>query len=128
MELIHIKEHQRYPFKLDEKQTANMIKFAVSPPDVRMRAIMNSKGWLDWDDDRVCKSFGLKVSNEQIKTNARILPSPGIEFEPGTKVEQPGTKGRWDLRGPKFHTPNSGEPLSRWGIGVFPGRTQFSRP
>lgn len=128
MELVYIKEHQRYPFKLDEKQTANMIKFAVSPPEVRMRAIMNGKGWLDWDNDPVCQSFGLKVGNEQIKTNARILPSPGIEFGPGTKVEQPLLKGRWDLRGKKFYTPNSGEPLSRWGIGVFPGRTQFSKP
>lgn len=128
MEFIHIKEHQRYPFKLDEKQTANMIKFAVTPPDTRMQAIMTGKSWLDWDNDPVCKSFGLKVSSEMIKTNARILPSPGIEFGPGTKVEQPGTKGRWDLRGKKFHTPNPGEPLSRWGIGVFPGRTQFTKP
>ena len=128
MELIHIKEHQRYPFKLDEKQTANMIKFAVSPPEVRMRAIMNGKAWLDWDNDPVCKAFGLKVGNKQIKTEARLLPAPGIEFGPGTKVEQPGTKGRWDLRGKKFYTPNSGEPLSRWGIGVFPGRINVSGP
>jgi eukaryotic translation initiation factor 2C len=128
MELVHIKEHQRYPFKLDDKQTANMIKFAVSPPDVRMKAIMAGKAWLDWDNDPVCNAFGLKVSNQQMKTEARLLPSPGIEFGPGTKIEQPGTRGRWDLRGKKFHTPNPGEPLSRWGIGVFPGRTTFTKP
>jgi eukaryotic translation initiation factor 2C len=126
MEFIHIKEHQRYPFKLDERQTANMIKFAVTPPETRMKAIMNGKSWLDWDNDPVCKSFGLKVSNEMIKSNARILPSPGIEFGPGTKVEQPGTKGRWDLRGKKFYT-QPAEPLSRWGIGIFPGRTQATK-
>ena len=127
MELIYIKEHQRYPFKLDEKQTANMIKFAVTPPDTRMKAIMTGKSWLDWEHDPVCMQFGLKMSNSQLKTNARVLPAPGIEFG-GGKTEQPGTKGRWDLRGKKFYTPNSGDPLTRWGIGVFPGRTNFTKP
>ena len=127
MEFIYIKEHQRYPFKLDEKQTANMIKFAVTPPDTRLRAIMTGKSWLDWDHDPVCMQFGLKMSKDQLKTNARVLPAPGIEFG-GNKIEQPGTKGRWDLRGKKFLTPNTVEPLTRWGIGVFPGRTNFTKP
>jgi eukaryotic translation initiation factor 2C len=44
------------------------------------------------------------------------LPAPGVKF--GNKVEQPGTKGRWDLRGKKFLMTNPNE-LVAWGIGVF---------
>ncbi len=116
MEFLHLVENQRYMTKLDETQTANMIKFAVSPPGVRLKAIDEGKGWLNWAGDQVHAAFGLKVSTTQTTTNARLLPAPGVKF--GNKTEQPGTKGRWDLRGKKFLTPNPNELLA-WGIGVF---------
>ena len=116
MEFLHVVENQRYAKKLDEIQTANMIKFAVAPPKDRERAINEGKGWLNWAGDQIANSFGLKIDPNMTKTNARLLPAPGIKF--GNKVEQPGTKGRWDLRGKKFLIPNVSE-LQAWGIGVF---------
>jgi eukaryotic translation initiation factor 2C len=116
MEFLHLVENQRYAKKLDEIQTANMIKFAVAPPKDREKAINEGKGWLNWAGDPIANSFGLKIDPNMTKTNARLLPAPGVKF--GNKVEQPGTKGRWDLRGKKFLTPNPNE-LVAWGIGVF---------
>ena len=117
MEFCHIIENQRYPFKLDETQTANMIKFAVSPPARREAAINEGKGWLNWGQDPVLKEFGMRIDSNMTKSNARLLPPPGVKFGKG-KVEQPGTKGRWDLRGKEFLTPNPNE-LVAWGVGVF---------
>jgi eukaryotic translation initiation factor 2C len=116
MEFLHLVENQRYAKKLDEIQTANMIKFAVAPPKDREKAINEGKGWLNWAGDPIASSFGLKIDPNMTKTNARLLPAPGVRF--GNKVEQPGTKGRWDLRGKKFLTTNPNE-LVAWGIGVF---------
>ncbi|KPI41777.1 Protein argonaute [Cyphellophora attinorum] len=121
IELLHIQPNQRYGAKLDETQTASMIKFAVSPPQARLKAIQNGKDLLNWGSDNYLKNYGLQISPNAIKTNARILPPPEIQF--GGTVEKPGTKGRWDLRGKKFLTPNPGE-LVAWGIGFMPGRTR----
>lgn len=126
MELLVIDENQRYGAKLDETQTANMIKFAVSPPHVRNKAIEEGKSWLQWDRDEFLRNYGLKINPTQLITQARILPSPGIQFGPKTKVEQPGTKGRWDLRGKTFLTGNPQE-LVAWGIGIFPGKFNLDK-
>lgn len=127
MEILVLVENQRYGAKLDENQTANMIKFAVSPPSVRNKAIEEGKAWLQWETDQYIKDYGLSINNAQMTTQARILPPPGISFGAKTKVEQPGTKGRWDLRGKTFHTPNPQE-LTSWGIGIFPGRVALGQP
>ncbi len=121
MEFLQIMEGQRYSSKLDEFQTSNMIKFAVSKPRVRLDAINEGKSWLDWDNDNHLKEYGLKINNQQIKTQARTLPAPGIKF--GNKVEQPGTRGRWDLKGKRFLSGNPQE-LVAWGVGMIPGRTR----
>jgi eukaryotic translation initiation factor 2C len=39
MEVLKIQQNQRYAFKMDERQTSNMIKFAVEPPPQRWNAI-----------------------------------------------------------------------------------------
>lgn len=54
------------------------------------------------------------------KTQARILPNPEIQFDKAKL--NPGTTGRWDLRGKKFFLPNT-EPLTSWGFVVIGGCT-----
>lgn len=125
MELLMIVENQRYGAKLDESQTANMIRFAVSPPAQRRQAIEDGKSWLQWDRDDFLRQYGLRINPTQLTTQARILPAPGIQFGPKTKVEQPGVKGRWDLRGKTFFTGNTQE-LKSWGIGIFKGRVNLN--
>ncbi|KAK5065213.1 hypothetical protein LTR84_001050 [Exophiala bonariae] len=121
MELLVVQPAQRYNTKLNEIQTANMIKFAVSPPAKRLEAINEGKSWLNWQQDQFLVNYGLKINGEPIKTNARILPAPGIKF--GNRVEQPGTRGRWDLKQKTFLAGNPKELVS-WGIGIFPGRSK----
>lgn len=125
MEILVIVENQRYGTKLDESQTANMIKFAVSPPGVRANSINEGKQWLQWDNDNYMRNYGLGVSNQQMVTQARVLPAPGVKFK--NKVEQPGTRGRWDLRGKQFLSANP-QQLVSWGIGFFDGRTRLDKP
>ncbi|KIX93759.1 uncharacterized protein Z520_10665 [Fonsecaea multimorphosa CBS 102226] len=124
MELLSIMEGQRYGAKLDEIQTANMIKFAVSPPNVRLNAINEGKSWLNWEGDNYLKNYRLHINPAPIKTMARILPAPGIKF--GNKVEQVGTRGRWDLKAKTFLSRNPQELVS-WGVGVFPGRFKVEK-
>ena len=93
-----------------------MIQFAVSPPSARLKAINQGKEMLNWRGDKFLHTYGLQIATDPIKTTARLRPPPGVEF--GNKTEQPGTQGRWDLRGQQFLSTNPQE-LHSWGVRVF---------
>jgi eukaryotic translation initiation factor 2C len=117
---------QRFPFKLDDLQTANMIKFAVSKPNVRMNSIEKSKAAFNHSGDPVLNAFGLKIEEKMLRSKARLLPNPEIMFGGGQKLN-PGTAGRWDLRGKRFYAGNT-KPLTAWGVGYFKkGRSPLNR-
>ncbi|KAL2072104.1 hypothetical protein VTL71DRAFT_11447 [Oculimacula yallundae] len=121
MELCTICPNQRYNFKLSPDQTANMIKFAVTRPKERIQSIEHGVNMLKWHEDRYLKHFDVKVNPTMTTTQARILPNPEIQFD-RAKLN-PGTAGRWDLRGKKFLLPNP-EPLNSWGFVVVGGCIQ----
>lgn len=126
MELLTIDGLHRYMWKLNEFQTSNMIKYAASRPGDRLGSITKSKRMLNHTQDPVLNSFGLKIDENMIKTKARLLPAPDIEFG-GKQRTNPGTNGRWDLRGKKFYLPNK-KPLDCWGVGVFTGKRNAVNP
>lgn len=117
MELCVMKEGQRYPYKLNSDQTANMIKFAVSRPPQRRKGIEHGLQKLDWANDPYLKTYGMKINPSMLKTNARILEPPEPLFGKNA-VAKPMFSGRWDLRGKVFLHPND-RPLKSWGIVVL---------
>lgn len=126
MELCYMTKGQKYPYKLNEDQTASMIKFAVERPDGRKASIEKGLQLLNWENDNVLKNYGVSIEREQIKTNARVLDPPTILFGKGAKVE-PKYSGRWDLRNKTFLLPNNA-PLVSWGVCVLPGRNAPNTP
>ncbi|KAF2481788.1 Piwi domain-containing protein [Neohortaea acidophila] len=119
MELLKIKQNQRYQFKLDERQTSQMIKFAATPPPERWSSIEHGLRILNWTADPVLDAFKVKISQNRTNVEARLLPAPKVQF--GAGEARPGTSGRWDLKGKKFLlTP--GAPLTSWGVCVIPGK------
>lgn len=120
MELLTIHGLHRYMWKLNEFQTSNVIRYAASRPGDRLQSISKSKRMLNHTGDPVLRTFDLRVDESMIRTKARILPAPEIEFG-GRQRTNPGTNGRWDLRGKKFYLPNK-RPLEAWGVGYFPGK------
>ena len=123
MEVCVMKPGQRYNFKLDEQQTAKMIKFAVSRPQERRRGIESGVKTLDWPGDSMLRSYGLTMETSFLETKARLLKPPTIEFG-DRKIESPGYTGRWRLDGKKFfRRPRSqtggGYDLERWGVCVM---------
>ena len=93
-----------------------MIKFAVTRPKERLAAIQHGVGMLKWHSDPYLGHFGLKVDPSMTVTQARLLPPPEVQYA-GAKAN-PGTSGRWDLRGKKFWLSNI-KPLKSWGVCVI---------
>ena len=120
MELCFLAKGQRYPFKLNETQTAAMIKFAVTRPEGRKASIAAGLRLLNWSGDRYLANYGVQIDPNMLKTKARVLDPPSILFGKNKKVE-PKFAGRWDLRGQQFLLPNAAV-LKSWGVCVFPGR------
>lgn len=116
MELLQLPANQRFPFKLDELQTANMIKFAVSRPQQRMQSINEGKTLLNWQQDAILNKYQLRVAPNLINTKARLLPPPEVHF--AGSVAKPMYNGRWDLKAKRFWAPNPNE-LNFWGVGLF---------
>ncbi|KAM5430707.1 Protein argonaute [Microsporum canis] len=124
MEVLVIYKSQKYPFKLNDLQTSSMIKFAVTRPAERRKAIEDSKKGLQHPTDPILNAYGMKIGDNMVKTRARLMPNPEIMFGGNQKLN-PGTNGRWDLRGKKFYSKNT-KPLKSWGVGVFKGRSPIN--
>ncbi|KAF2963456.1 hypothetical protein GQX73_g10126 [Xylaria multiplex] len=116
MELCNVAEFQKYPFKLDPAQTAEMIKFAVTRPKERKEDITKGFQLLNYLNDPYLSAFGIKVSGNMQVTNARLLKNPEIAFASNQK-HNPGVSGRWDLRGKRFLESNQKQ-ITSWGLVV----------
>ena len=116
-ELCHILPAQRYPFKLNEDQTSHMIKYAVTRPTERAAAIKRGLDALNWSNDPMLANYGMVINPQMIKSNARLLPAPLVEFGQG-RTENPRTEGRWRIDGKRFIQKNA-RPLKSWAVVVF---------
>ncbi|KAJ6166610.1 hypothetical protein N7470_002057 [Penicillium chermesinum] len=123
LECLKVEKLQRWESKLTDVETANMIKFTAKKPSHRLDMIRKCKGLLDHGHDPHLLNYGLHIGKDMIKTKARLLPNPEIQF--GNGKHNPGTSGRWDLRNRKFLKANKRE-LSHWGIGYWSGRPGFT--
>ena len=103
-----------------------MIKFAVTRPAVRRAAIEHGLSMLDWAGDPVLKDYGLKIEGRMLKTKARILPPPEVQFK-GTQTAKPGFGGKWDLKHKTFWKPNYA-PLTSWGVCILPRHEDMRNP
>ncbi|MCJ1471702.1 hypothetical protein MMC13_000342, partial [Lambiella insularis] len=113
MECCIIEPEQRYPYKLDPFQTANMIKFAVTRPADRRASIQSGLNMLSWSTDPYLKNYGVSISTSMLETQARLLAPPVVQF--GKGQQKPGFSGRWRLDGQTFLLPNKNE-LVAWGV------------
>lgn len=94
-----------------------MIKFAVTKPSVRAKAIQDGLNALNWENDQMLKGYGLEMKTSMLTTKARLLNPPEVEFG-GGKKEKPGYAGRWRIDNKQFIRPNK-NPLKTWGLMLF---------
>ncbi|KAF9357352.1 Eukaryotic translation initiation factor 2C [Mortierella sp. NVP85] len=117
LELCSVVEGQRCPKKLDERQTADMIKFTCQPPHVRANIIKQGLQILSYDNNEYLKDFGIKVSPEMVTIKGRVLPAPTVQYHPSSRdASFTPRDGAWNLMGKKVA---SGTVLGSWGVVVF---------
>jgi eukaryotic translation initiation factor 2C len=115
IEVLTLLPNQRYRTKLDDKQTSNMIKFAVTLPKERWAAVQHGLQMLDWPNDPYLQAYGMKISTAPSQVKGRILPTPEPTFNGSKVTARDAGQGRWRIDGKKFITQNP-RPLKAWAF------------
>ena len=101
--------------KLDEKETADIIKRTAVPALERASYIENWIKNSNISNDFVLKDFNIGVNIKMVEMDVRVLEAPDIEYSSADKSKVParliGEKGSWDHRNFKFR---NAVPIKRW--------------
>ena len=130
MEVCDIVPGQRFLRKLNEQQTAQMIRLTCQTPDRRANKIAqaiselglsgsqsSSLASLVGDDAEYLASFGVRVSDEMVTVPARILEPPTIQYHPSSREPLITPRdGSWNLRDKKVVQPAT---LHSWAVVCF---------
>ncbi|KAI7870721.1 Piwi domain-containing protein [Spinellus fusiger] len=117
MEVCEVIPGQRHMKKLNEKQTAEMIKFTCQKPNVRANKISQGLQLLQYKNNPYLQQFGLNVKPEMALINARVLPVPQISYHASSQEATFAPQGgAWNLRGKKVA---QGAVLGSWSVVNF---------
>ncbi|CAG8640857.1 6105_t:CDS:10, partial [Ambispora gerdemannii] len=112
MEVCEVIEGQRFLRKLNERQTADMIKFTCQPPHIRANKIKQGLEILNYRNNEYLRQFGMSVSSDMAMVQARILPTPTLKYHPNSREHTVTPRdGSWNLRDKKL---SGGATLTSW--------------
>ncbi|KAJ2256324.1 hypothetical protein GGH98_001570 [Coemansia sp. RSA 454] len=118
IELCEVAENQRYRGKLDDRQTADMVRFACQRPDENRNRIEDVLKQLNFAESPVTAAFGLTLTSRLAEVESRVLPAPIINY--GRASQEPTlspASGAWNMRGKRVSTP--GASLEFWAVLVL---------
>ncbi|OZJ02548.1 hypothetical protein BZG36_04506 [Bifiguratus adelaidae] len=117
MEVCEVVPGQRHIKKLNERQTAEMIKFTCQRPHERLQRIMNGVKTLEYDRNEYLKAFGMRIGRDNEVVNARVLPVPKVIYHKRSReaIVTPSF-GVWNLRNKMVA---EGATLKSWGVVCF---------
>lgn len=122
LEVCDIIPGQRYLRKLNEQQTAQMIRLTCQTPEKRALKIASAMNELGHTLENVSESsllteFGVQLSNDMISVPARILDPPTIQYHPTSREPLiTPREGSWNLRDKKVVQPAT---LCSWSVICF---------
>jgi eukaryotic translation initiation factor 2C len=114
MELCFTPSGERYKEVLQGEETADFIKFATSPCDVRAKQIMGNIQRLNWHNLEIPKQLGLSVKPKMLELSAKRLPTPTPQYRGASTNPE---NGMWNLRGKRFSRPT--EFSAAWAVMYF---------
>lgn len=94
--------------KMNETQTAAMVKAAATGTDIRRGKVMDAMRRINFGGSRLLQDFGIGVSNQMERVKARVLEPPSVGYQ-GREMRV--EKGVW--RADKFLKPCE---VTKWAI------------
>ncbi|KAH7983496.1 hypothetical protein HPB52_012348 [Rhipicephalus sanguineus] len=111
LEVCELVEGQHCRKKLDENQTAEMIRRTAKQPSKRFQEIRQSVRDLVNSTEDYLREFEIKISTDPTQLKGRVLDPPSLVFE-NNALSKP-RDGTWDLRGQHFYKAAT---MDRWSV------------
>ncbi|KAL1436449.1 hypothetical protein MTO96_049682 [Rhipicephalus appendiculatus] len=111
LEVCELVEGQHCRKKLDEIQTAEMIKRTAKQPSKRFQEIRQSVRDLVNSTEDYLREFEIKISTDPTQLKGRVLDPPSLVFE-NNALSKP-RDGTWELRGQHFYKAAT---MDRWAV------------
>ncbi|CAN8321108.1 unnamed protein product [Cochlearia groenlandica] len=103
MEVCKIVEGQRYAKRLNERQITNLLRVTCQRPKEREKAISETVGLNDYNQDQYAKEFGIKINASLTSVEARILPPPLLKYHgSGRDATCMPQAGQWNMMNKKL--------------------------
>ncbi|XP_072988891.1 protein argonaute MEL1-like [Typha latifolia] len=98
IEVCNLLEGQRYARKLNERQVAGILRATCQRPSDREKNILEMVHGNNYNNDNYAKEFGIKVMNQLVSVDARVLPPPKLKYHDAgrEKVCNPAV-GQWNM-------------------------------
>jgi eukaryotic translation initiation factor 2C len=126
LEFVQVVEGQKYIKKLNEEQTAEMIKVAARKPHDRFDLIKNGVSQLQNAQSEYLSSFGIQLDNRFVQIEARMLNPPTVYY--GAQSREPQIvpdNGAWNM---KDKQAEAGATITSWAVVNFAGDRDVPRP
>ncbi|KAJ9582416.1 hypothetical protein L9F63_003269, partial [Diploptera punctata] len=109
--------------KMNETQTAAMVRVAATDTNIRKRKIYDAISKVNYGTDECIKEFGISVSGNFEKVDGRVLNPPNLEYKSrGASVDVPPSRGVW--RAAEFLVSNK---LQSWIVLNLDNRTRVDK-
>ncbi|KAJ3039879.1 eukaryotic translation initiation factor 2C, 2 [Rhizophlyctis rosea] len=132
LEVCEMLPNQHVTRKLDEAQTANMIRIAQKKPNDRLNRIMDGVTQMvgpahhHQRSNDFLRAFGVQISDQPTEVDARILPAPSINYNKTSRENTVTPRdGTWNLRDKLLSNPSP--PLQFWSVLVIHPRGETLR-
>ncbi|KAH9045386.1 argonaute-like protein [Lactarius pseudohatsudake] len=124
LELCHVPPGQIMRKQVPPDKTNSVLEFATKRPNDRLGSIVNGLGVLEYGQSEYVREFGMTVSNEPIRIQARVMNPPTLRYHQSSK--QPTARprdGAWNLIDKRMFTPTN---VADWMIVVYERQQRFN--
>ncbi|PUZ36547.1 hypothetical protein GQ55_9G046900 [Panicum hallii var. hallii] len=98
MEVCKIVEGQRYSKKLNDRQVTNILRATCKRPQEREQSIRDMVLHNNYVEDKFAQEFGIKVCNDLVSVEARVLPPPLLKYhDSGREKTCAPSVGQWNM-------------------------------
>ncbi|KAI4326460.1 hypothetical protein MLD38_031773 [Melastoma candidum] len=87
MEVCKIVEGQRYSRRLNQKQIKALLTVTCQRPQDREKDIIKTVDHNAYSDDPYAKEFGIKISKQLARVEARVLPAPRLKYHESGRIK-----------------------------------------
>ncbi|KAF8266852.1 argonaute-like protein [Lactarius quietus] len=85
LELCDVPKGQIMRKQVPSDKTNSVLEFATKRPNDRLNSIINGLGVLEYGQSQYVREFGMTVSEEPIRIQARVMNAPTLRYHPSSK-------------------------------------------